>query len=150
MGVALKQIDVPQCDGGAPCPLVVADESTLVFGYYDAEGRGCVIVKVPSCSIFRFGAPNDEALGGHRYAKIGLGYCSAYEVLNSEWIRELMVANRIHPNHKDSLFDSKRHFIFTFHDSTLEFVTWHEFSVTRVGGELKRQVLLTFDQEAAS
>jgi hypothetical protein len=146
MDVTLKQIDVPRCDGGAPCPMVVANEGTLVFGYYDAEGRGCVIIEVPICSVFKFGYPNDEVLHGHRYAKIGLAYYSAYEVLNSEWIREMMVANRIHSMHTDSLFDSLRHFIFTFHDSTLEFVAREEFTVRRAKGELRSRLLLAFDQ----
>lgn len=144
MNISLKPIEVPPCDGGAPSPVVLADDNTVVFGYYEATDspfdRG-VVIKVPSCSIFKFGAPNDEALSGHRYAQFGLDCYSAYEVMNSEWTRELMVANRVHPQHDDSLFASHRHFIFTFHDTTLEFVTQQDFEVTKVVGSPKPHLM---------
>jgi hypothetical protein len=150
--VTLKQIIVPQCDAGAPSPVVMADEQTLVFGYYEAADNNpfetSVIVTVPSCSIFKFGAPNDEVLSGHRYAQAGLGYYSAYQVLESEWIRELTMANRVHPKHDDSLFDSLRHFIFTFHDSTLEFITRDDLTIHRVRGAVRPQVLRAFEQNS--
>lgn len=149
MNITLKPVDVPLCAGGAPCPVVLADDNTLVFGYYEASPghpfEHGIIIKVPGCSIFKFGAPNDEALSGHRYAQFGLGYYSAYEVMNSEWIRELMVANRVHSQHDDSLFASCRHFIFTFHDTTLEFVTWQDFEVTKVVGSPKPYLMVALD-----
>lgn len=124
--ISLRQIDVPQMDTGAPCPIVVADESTLVFGYFESSQgpvENSVVIRADGYSIFKLGAPNDEALHGNRYYEAGLEHYGAYEVSNSEWIEELKNANRVHSSHRDSMFNSHRHFIFAFHDSTLEFVT---------------------------
>ena len=71
---------------------------------------------------FVFGAPNDEALQGHRLYDLGLRFYSSYEVLNSAWIADLCIRNRVRPSHKDALFKDLRHFILTFHDSTVEVV----------------------------
>lgn len=147
--VVLKQIDMPQCDAGAPDPVVIANEETLVFGYLLPAGSPsarCAIICLQNCSIFKFGRPNDEALAGHRYAGRGLSWYSAYEVLHSEWIEEMMVANRVHDRHSDSSFDADRHFIFTFHDSTLEAVCRDEPLVTVLQGNLLQNLLQEFQR----
>ena len=148
MDVTLVQMDVPECDSGFSAVTVLADENTLVFGYqvFDADGdlENCAVIHVPDCIIFKFGAPNDEILHGHRYSSKGLGHYSAYEVLNSDWIQELIAANRVHPRHNESLFNSNRHFIFTFHDSTLEFITSDKIRISRIEGKLVPHLLIKF------
>lgn len=138
----LRPIDVPQCSTGAPLPHVFADEGTLFVTYLvnkpDSRFDGTkprsttpttadvdtAILKVDGYQAFQFGPPNDEAIFSHRLHKLGLAPYSAFEVLNSSWVGELEKANLSH----DSFSDSVRHFIFTFHDSTLEFVA-HGFSI---------------------
>jgi hypothetical protein len=56
--------------------------------------------------------------------------------LNSDWIADLERSNRVHPNHRSSQFDSLRHFIFTFHDSVLEFVS-EGFEVEVTSGSIR-------------
>jgi len=149
VAVQLKRIDVPGCDGGAPCPVVLADENSLVFGCCEQlsdRGDSNCIITVRGCLVLKFGYPNDEVLQGHRYADAGLEHYSAYEVLNSEWIQELMIANRVHSRHSNSHFDKERHFIFTFHDSTLEFVASDDFTVSRAAGSLRSQVVTAFER----
>jgi hypothetical protein len=73
-------------------------------------------------SIFKYGSPNDEARGSHPLAKFGLGLYGLYQVDNSPWIHELMVANRIHPRHQDSMFADRKHFVACFQDVMLEVV----------------------------
>lgn len=74
-------------------------------------------------AIFKFGHPNDEVLGAHPMAKYGLGYYGIFEVLNSPWIEELKIGNRIHPSHSDSMFDDYKHFIITYKDNTLDVIS---------------------------
>lgn len=105
-------------------PVVLADDARLVFGYALADSE------VASYAIFcidylglRFGYPNDEAVSGHRYANHISGFYNAYEVHHSDWIEEIGNANKITFPNSDGLFSDLRHFIFFFHDTTLEFVS---------------------------
>lgn len=105
-------------------PIILANDSTLAFGYSladEAEERHAVF-RI-DFSMLKFGYPNDEALPGHRYAQWGLAYYNAYEVFGSEWIAEIRAANRVAFPNFDGHFAELRHFIFTFHDTTLEFVS---------------------------
>ncbi|MGX8013214.1 hypothetical protein ACVDG8_031690 [Mesorhizobium sp. ORM8.1] len=137
---ALMPIDLPLSSAGAPLPHVFADEGRLVIAYivnvpdppFDginprpvsaaAEGEVVAILTVDPYVAFQFGPPNDEALSGHRLHGLGLQPYSAFEVVNSSWIASLEKANRVHPRHMPELFSGRRHFILTFHDSTLEFI----------------------------
>ena len=97
----------------------------------------------PTC---RYGGPNDEAHGGHPLAKYGLGIYGIYEVENSPWIAEMKVANRAHPNHSDSLFEGKRHYVVCFKDLKFESVCKNLSEITLspeevaslVSGEIQR------------
>jgi len=73
----------------------------------------------PNC---KYGGPNDEAHGGHPLAKYGLGFYGLFEVENSPWIEEMMIANRVHPRHSDSLFAGRRHYVACFKDVKFESV----------------------------
>jgi hypothetical protein len=131
-------VDAPLSCAGSPMPIVFADEQTVLMSYllppYEWSQEG-----TPKAAIFtffskrehRFGPPNDEAIGGHRLASIGLRCYRAYEVLNSKLIAGLRAQNRVHPSHSDELFAKDRHFIFTFHDTTFEVVA-HSYSVDTV------------------
>jgi hypothetical protein len=136
----LRALEVPASSVGAPLPHVLANDHAFVFAYLCQEtppgfdGRSVrvvngksdddlvAVVKVRFFRAIQFGSPNDEALGGHRLAAIGLRPYSAYELLHSTWIAALEQQNRVHPHHRAEHFRSCRHFVFTFHDSTLEFV----------------------------
>jgi hypothetical protein len=72
--------------------------------------------------IFKFGYPNEEAISGHKLYKVGLKPFGFYEIQHSNWIKKIEKANRVHPYHKKKVFFNKRHYIFPFHDSTLEVV----------------------------
>ena len=137
----LSRIDAPPCDGGAPMPVVLQDDGMLVFAYRVAgarqsDGHSVAVAVVDPCTIATFGYPNDEALHEHRYAGIGLECYNAYEVVDSEWIESIMIANRAHSHHSDDLFRSQRHFIFAFHDSTLEFIALEMPKFELVSGEV--------------
>jgi hypothetical protein len=89
------------------------------FLLMERDGDQVRAIKFDSANI-KYGAPNDEARGGHPLAKYGLGLYGLFEVKNSPWIIEAMTANRVHPSHSDSLFAGQRHFVACFKDVMLE------------------------------
>jgi hypothetical protein len=83
----------------------------------------------------KFGYPNDEALPGHPLYSRGLRNYGIFEVLNSTWRKMLADQNVVSfPNPKPSA-RSSRHFVVTFHDSTLECIA--ESIEGRFAGSLK-------------
>ena len=88
----------------------------------------------PHC---KYGGPNDEAHGGHPLAKYGLGFYGLYIVENSPWVLEMMIANRVHPQHSDSLFNGYKHYIACFKDVKFESVCREMREVTLSEGEIE-------------
>jgi hypothetical protein len=78
------------------------------------------VVKVKPCLAFKFGHPNDEALPGHPLYGRGFEGVAVYEVLESSWIAELARQNRVAFPNSDLSAWGVRHFLFSFHESTLE------------------------------
>jgi len=72
--------------------------------------------------LFRQGYPNDEVRGSHPLSQFGLGLYGLFKVESSPLVRQLMEANRIHPNHTDAMFEGDQHFVACFKDVTLEVV----------------------------
>jgi len=139
--VQLERLEtLPPCDVGAPLPSLLADDYRLTLFYLIAEklehwdgksvrsigrpteGEQVAIVRFNFPLAHSFGPPNDEAISGHPYYGLGLLPYAAFEVHGSEWLDELKNRNRVHPYHRDELFQDLRHFILVFHDSTLEVV----------------------------
>src|SRR5437868_2549931 len=103
-------------------PRVWADESSLLIRYRTADEK-IAVVHFPLCSYLAFGAPNDEALGGHPLYSRGLQFYSVHEVVHSSLIEILERRNSVHPQHDPkSYLRDKKHYVFTFEDSTLECV----------------------------
>ena len=114
--------DWPHPEAGAPMPQVFADDSNFVLRYYAQEGQ-TAIISFPLANIFTFGSPNDEAIRGHRLAKDGFNLYRVHEIMNSSWIDELEKSNSVHPRHdKEKFLKDKHHYLFSFHDSTLEII----------------------------
>jgi hypothetical protein len=94
-------------------------------GYY--EPVGTAVVELDGMEETRFGGPNDEARPEHPLYPKGLrevGYAIC-EVLDSEWAleradRNQSSARRIHGREYKERRFVQRHFLFAFHDSTLE------------------------------
>lgn len=84
-------------------------------GFY-REDAGTAVVELIDCTITKFGYPNDEAWMRIPRTK-GLSY-GIYEVKNSAWPDEIAALNRHAfpgPQRRRG-----RHFLFLFHDSSLE------------------------------
>jgi hypothetical protein len=107
-------------------PLLIQDDRQAVLTFNAMrvldggrhEPAGTAIVELEGCSLTKFGYPNDEARPGHPLYAKGLGGYGVYEVLGSSWLRALDAQNRV--AFPASGRSQSRHFIFTFHDSTLE------------------------------
>ncbi len=127
--------DVPFPSAGAPEPLVLATEDTLVVAYHpmalsSAQASGAdlesaapartIIVVFHECYAIHFGLPNDEAFASHPLADRGLRPCGAFEVEQSSWLRDLDMRNRAHPRHDPEQFRRLHHWVWTFRDSVLE------------------------------
>lgn len=85
------------------------------------------------------GPPNDEMLHGHPLASQGLRPYSVVEVRNSSLIASLEQMNTVHPHHDSKRFLKLRHFIFAFHDSTVECVG-HSYEATMHAGSFSTAI----------
>lgn len=92
-----------------------------VYLLLEKHGETVDILRFDSANL-KYGSPNDEARGGHPLARYGLGFYGLFEVQNSPWIKEMMLANRVHPSHSDSMFEGRKHYIACFKDVMLEVV----------------------------
>ena len=103
-------------------PRIFADDDSLFLRYRSVDDK-IVVVHFPSCAYLTFGAPNDEAMNGHPLYGHGLKHYSVHEVRNSSLIQSLERKNSVHPrHHREFYLRDKKHYIFTFQDSTLECV----------------------------
>lgn len=125
-------------DVGAPIPTILSNEHRIYLIFYVSNidpnwdgstahmrtenDEGIVTVKFERFAQFKFGNPNDESINGHPLYKLGLQPYSIQKVIDSEWIKELVKMNSVHPHHKDEQFSKYKHFIFYFHDTCFEIV----------------------------
>ena len=128
-------------ESAAPAPLLLQDErrTTLIFRSVkkDVDGRdgtfkdaGWAVIECINCHVSQFGYPNDEALPGHPLSGKGLTAYGIFEVINSNWVKQLTEQNRVaFPKTPDS---KQRHFIIVFHDSSFECIA------DRIEGRLSR------------
>ena len=113
----------PAINAGAPLPHVVSNESATAVVFHSSRGgedRGVAWALFRGVASFSLGSPNDETLSGHPLYGSGLRFYAAHEVINSVAIKQLETLNRVHPRHNPSRFESLRHFVLAFHDSTFE------------------------------
>lgn len=122
-------VDAPELawSAGAPQPFIVSSEQRTLIGFYAGSGdadpsdsNAVTVAELVGCISVRFGFPNDEALHGHRLYGAGLGYYRLHEVGNSAWLVELRAIEAVHDRAPEVPFANARHFVLTFHDSTVE------------------------------
>lgn len=121
--------DVPKIDVGAPCPMVLASEGILVVAYYmpyqndDDHGNTlgeprefCAAIIFDSYRDFRSGYPDEHFYYNNEDIS---PFPEAYEFSESNmlnWVTDMGCSNPLKVLPDNSL----KHFIFAFHDSTVE------------------------------
>lgn len=122
----MKLIEIPQeikiC-GGAPCPVLVSDDTNLFLFFYANINRGedfIACIRFDRYEHHRFGYPGEESQGAHPYSKLGLGYCSYHILQESDLIKELKSIDSNHPYFEGWKWHELNHYVFTFHDSMFE------------------------------
>jgi hypothetical protein len=126
MTTRAEVVDLPllSWSAGAPRPFLVSSETRTLFGFY-APDDGITddqvrVAEFVGCFSVRFGFPNDEVLNGHPLWGRGLEFYAAHEVLDSPWLTELRQIELHHEQAPAVPFAEAKHFLLTFHDSTLE------------------------------
>lgn len=116
-------------------------EAELAKAYNHSDRIGgldiYVIFRFLGVHSHMFGYPNEEAYHGHPLASRGLRSFGIYEVGESSWIARMEHMNSVHPAHTQEMFDSLRHLIFGFHDSTFEILA-RQFDVELMSDDWNR------------
>lgn len=121
-------------DTGAPSPQILSNDSELLHMFYALDENNeqyseddsvnydekVIFIKFKRCSKYTFGGPNDEALHGHPYYKLGLGRYAFYELKNSDYIKSLQEINKCHDRYNPKNWTNLKHYILTFHDNMFE------------------------------
>jgi GntR family transcriptional regulator len=107
--------------GGAPEPFLVSTEGRTLFAFSRSDGDDTVrVAEFLGCTSVRFGFPHDGALPGHPFTPHRLSLYAAHEVIDSEWLNQLRTIERRHPQSQTIPFQTSKHWMLTFHDTTLE------------------------------
>ena len=121
----LVEIPVPQMETGAPLPVLFAEDGRTAVVYWARTTPDAPLIKAAvefePVSLMKFGYPNDEGIRSHSLFDMDgdLWPYAMYEALDSPWIEEHIRNLRVTYS-SDTDFSNIRHFIWIFHDSTLE------------------------------
>ena len=145
-------------DVGAPCPLLITDEHSLRLIFYSNDenqielrqrdniyDQGIIELKFIRHNFFSFGPPNDEALNGHPYYELGLGYYSFYELLDSDLIAKISTYGRHHHFYNPNAYEKSHHYIITFKEQLFECVA-HSFEVYKYNDSIYDRGLQALNQ----
>src|SRR5262249_44842800 len=91
-----------------------------VVGPADDEPAALALVEFIRCEAIKIGPPNDEVIHGHPLYGKGLVAYKPLVVVNSRWMQELVNINRVHDRFNVEYWRRQRHFLFAFHDETVE------------------------------
>lgn len=129
-----------QWDRGAPMPQLVTGARTFAAFYLEGEDDGIGVVEFVSPLALKIGPPTDESLHGHPLSGYRLALYSAHRVHNSAWVRELIDMDRVHYAFREDDWPHRKHFLFTFHDETLDCIA-NEARAQRRPGSMREVVL---------
>lgn len=112
---------IPSPAGSGELLLVDEWSCRLVFvpdARMDRDGPVTAVATFSRCRQTVFGYPNDEAKRGHPlYGPLSYGF---YEVLDSNWPRQLEEFNRVSFPHTTSGWDTARHFVVICHEDVVQ------------------------------
>lgn len=151
-------------DVGAPIPHVISNGYKTLLLYYigtsnpdwtesnpaiqvlDCKSQDYVaLIDFQNCYCFRFGGVNDEVLNGHPLYEHGLESYEMHEIKHSSWICEQEKINAVHANFVQELWDTRKHYVFTFHDDLFECIA-DSYTIQAYQGSLRRVMELANKQ----
>jgi hypothetical protein len=106
---------------GAPVPVLLASEGRTLFAFEHAD-ETARIAEFVECVAVQFGFPDDETQHGHPLWSSRLTFYAAHELRESPWLAQLRLIESVHSQSLPQPFANCRHFVLTFHDSTIEAV----------------------------
>ncbi|MDJ1479138.1 hypothetical protein QNI16_01505 [Cytophagaceae bacterium YF14B1] len=117
-----QHLDFTQ-EAGAAEPIILYLNHNVILLFHAENAQGD-----PGTGIFRFsnvlelkiGPPNDEAIIGHRYYPLGLRAYAYYMLEDSDRLKEIKAANRVHPYHDEARYRDYMHHILTCKDEVIE------------------------------
>ena len=135
--VEIYDVDVVWDSNAPEARLLTGDLGEVVLALNahsnDADER-CVVLRWSGSRTASMGAPNDEALQGHRLYGQGLERIRWIGVVrDSLLIAELERRNRVHDRHDPSRYAALTHFIIPLKESTVEVVA-RDLRIDRVDG----------------
>jgi len=121
MTEAAHLFELPAMDTGSPTPTALWGNRKFLLYYAPATAASetVVILEFQHGLAIRWGPPSDESLMWHRLWGKGLAFYSAHLVDDSDWMKEL---ERTEAHHRSSpgWIRAYGHYLFTFHDQTVE------------------------------
>jgi hypothetical protein len=123
------EIEMPglRWSGGAPEPFLIGGEHRTMFAFIPPDDdftqseigeETYRVAEFTRCVSVRFGFPNDEVRGP--FLTRGLALYGVNEAVGSPWLEEMRAVERQHLRSAARPFPGARHWVLTFHDSTLE------------------------------
>lgn len=107
--------------------LLQSDRTTVLTFNAMSPGRdgrwtdaGVAVIELRRALATLFGLPNDEAIHAHPIARLGVHAYGCYEIMNSSWVQQIERENGRPLSSPDFFRGTPRHFVFTFHDSSLQ------------------------------
>jgi hypothetical protein len=130
--MTLKEIASIAIDKGAPNPMIICKNNELFLSFYNSEERTEIhernenidenisLIKFSHVIKHSFGSPDNDMLYFHNYSKLGIEYGCAYNVIDSDWIKEEIDFDRQHPYFNIKKYEKYKHFVFVFKDNLFE------------------------------
>lgn len=118
-------------DAGSPQPVLAQREghpAKVVYIPSHAASPSWLpvaVLRFPRCQILKLGYPNDEALAGHPLYALGLSSYGIFEVHESSCAQAIREQNLVSFPDGTPPHGGGRHFVVTFHDTTVECVADH-------------------------
>ena len=128
---------IPEANPGAPCPMLVAGEHSLVVAYYanrpmpefdgtnpkqvseHTDDEPCVALVFDDAYDFRFGPPDEEGWGAIWQLFPHIETWRPHVTNIRKWVSEMTVADNAFEKVK---WEDQKHYVLPFHDSTIEVI----------------------------
>lgn len=127
----LRIADIPEQEDGAPDPILLVGEHTIIASYWCMETKDpaeygptvpVAILTFENAWANYFGKRNESGHVMRPLVGTGYGRRGCFRVEHSAWIRDLEATFTSETWHNPALFESMTHYLLAFHDTYCECV----------------------------